>query len=173
MYLLPWENLERPDEDMIALVIDPADTITQARALYPNPVTVDGVRELLTLPRWSGRHNFHFGHMQPGLVWTSGDISIHAYLELWVEHAADIGSIPRDDWDEWFDWLVETKVAKAEDREEFDRHFTNTGRQNALVRPGFEIARWWPLAEAETLDDTGQLATGIKASYEEITTRLS
>jgi hypothetical protein len=172
MYLLPWVNHERPEEDMIALVIDPADIITQARALYPNPVLVDSVRELLKLPRWSGQQNFHFGHMQPGLVWTSGDINIHDYLDLWVEHADDIGSIPRDEWDEWFDWLVEKHVAKPDDREEFHRHFTNTGRKNALVRPGFEIARWWPLAEAEMLDDAARLASDIKAAYGEITTRF-
>jgi hypothetical protein len=173
MYLLPWGNPAQPEEDMIALVIDPADTITQARALYPKPALIDGIRELLEQPRWSGKQNFHFGHMQPGLVWTSGDIEIGDYLDLWVENADDIGSIRRNEWDKWFDWLVQKHVAKPEDREEFDRHFTNTGRQNALVRPGFEIARWWPLAEAQTLDDAGQLAIGIKAAYAEITTRLS
>lgn len=172
MYLLPWVNPDRPEEAAIALVIDPADTITQARALYPNPLLVNQVRALLKQPRWSGRQNFHFGHMQPGLVWTSGDIGLDDYLDLWVKHAGDIGRISRDEWDEWFDWLVEKHVATSENRDEFDRHFTSTGRQNALLRPGFEIARWWSLAEAEALDDTSQLVAEIAAAYEEVTTRL-
>ena len=38
--------------------------------------------------------------------------------------------------------------------------FTNTDRQSATPRPGLYIARSWPLAEAEKLDNDASRLTG-------------
>jgi hypothetical protein len=63
------------DMNEIAFEIDPADTLMQAREFYSDQSAVDGVRRLAREDGWQVRHNFHFGHMQGGYAWTSGDIT--------------------------------------------------------------------------------------------------
>jgi hypothetical protein len=166
-YLIGGNDPHHPEEDAIQLSFSPADTITQARELYSDPKLVDGVRQLAGLDGWSASHNFHFGHMQGGYVWTSGHIDLGSYLDLWVEEIKDAGNIPREEWEKYFAWLVEKRIASSDDREEFDKHFTNTNRQTATPRPGLGVSRWWLLPDAEALDAAGKLVAQVAAAYQQ------
>lgn len=163
-----------PSEDMatISFSVYPADTLTQATEFYRRPESVEGVRRLARESGWCVAQNFHFGHMQAGYAWTSGDIDIGSYLDLWraeIEHA---GAIPREEWPEYFEWLVEKRIAQPDDRAEFDRCFTQTNRSTATPRPGLRVARQWAMHTAEELDATGRLAPQINAAYEKIVEAL-
>ena len=162
-----------PNMTEIAFSIYPADTLTQAWQFYARPNAVAVIRGLAQEEGWRVGHNFHFGHMQAGYAWTSGDIDPDSYLDLWVKEINDASSIEREEWSEYFDWLVEKRIAVPADREEFNRCFTNTKRKKATPRPGLGVARHWPMNEADDLDAIGKLAGQIKEAFATIVHRLS
>lgn len=154
------------DGDLIQLALYPADTLGQAAEFFKRPAAVDGVRALAGAEGWSVKPNFHFGHMQRGFCWTASDIDLDDYLQLWQERTATESSVARENWDDYWAWLIAEKIARPEDRPEFDRHFTATARKTATPRPGLVLARLWPLAEAERLDSRGEFAPAVKEALQ-------
>jgi hypothetical protein len=152
----------------LSFFVVPADTLTLARVFYRRPKAVAGVRRLAREEGWRVKHSFHFGHMETGYAWTTGDIDVERYLDLWTEEIDRAGVIDRPDWGDYFEWLVSMRVARPDDRREFDRHFTHTRRKTATPRPGIKVARRWSLTDAEALDRTGQLAPQIRAAHDRI-----
>ena len=124
------------DEEQVELAMYPADTLSQARAFFTDPAAVAGVARLREQPGWHVGPNFHFGHMQRGFCWTTTERPVDEYLELWTNEIHDAGNVPREEWDEYWAWLEDERIATPEDRPEFDRHFTHTQRQTASPRPG-------------------------------------
>lgn len=155
------------EEERVELALYPADTLSQARAFYGNPTAVDGLLALATQPGWSLAPNFHFGHFQRGYCWTSATRDVHEYVALWREHIGEAGAVPRERWAGYWTWLERERIAAPEDRHEFDRHFEATDRRTATPRPGLELTRAWPLAEAEDLDARGRLVPTVRAAIDE------
>ncbi len=167
VYLSPFG----PNPNAIQLWVAAADTLAQARIFYKRPNAVAGVRRLKE-EGWTVGLNFHFGAMQAGYVWTGGSIDPDSYLDLWTNEIHHAGAIPRDKWSEYFDWLVEKKIATAADREEFDLRFTSTNRQTATPRPGLFVARRWLTPDAVQLDAAGKFVAEVAKAYERITVEL-
>lgn len=159
----------RLTEDLteIELALFPADTLSQARAFYTDRRAVAGARHLDGRPGWDVAPNFHFGHMQRGFCWTHSSRPVGEYLSLWEEHIAQAGSVPREEWDELWQWLQDEQLAEANDRLDFDQHFTGTNRQTASPRPGIALARRWPLLDAETLDSRGSFGNEVRDAVDE------
>jgi hypothetical protein len=155
------------DGEEIQLALYPADTLSQAREFYGRSDALDGVRALAVGDGWTVKPNFHFGHMQRGFCWTTSDIEVEDYLQIWEERIATAGNIPRDEWASYWSWLVERGIAKEDDRPEFERDFTETDRQTATPRPGLMLARRWLLAEAEDLDSRDAFAPAVRTALEE------
>jgi hypothetical protein len=154
------------DDEQVELAMYPADTLSQARAFFTNPAAVAGVARLCEQPGWRVGPNFHFGHMQRGYCWTTTKRPVDEYLELWTNEIHDAANVPREEWDEYWAWLEDERIARPEDRPEFDRHFTNTQRQTASPRPGLVLARRWPLAEAEAFDARGALHAQVRVALD-------
>jgi hypothetical protein len=152
------------DGERVALLLYPADTLSQARAFYSRPQAVDGLLALAHQPGWSAKPNFHFGHLQRGFCWTTSTRDVREYVGLWCQRINNTGVIPREQWDDYWIWLKREHMAAAEDRTEFDRHFVDTQRKTATPRPGLELARNWSLAEAEALDASTALAPAVRAA---------
>jgi hypothetical protein len=163
-----------PSDDMteIELAVYPADTLGLAREFYTQPSVVEGARRLSREDGWQVRHNFHFGHMQGGYAWTSGDIKIDDYLNLWLEEINHASNIPTEEWPEYYDWLIEKGIAIPEDRAEFDKRFTSTDRSTATPRPGISVARQWQMTEAETLDATGSFDLELRQAVDRMHAEL-
>ena len=155
------------DNEEIQLALYPADTLSQAREFYGRSKALNGVRTLAAGGGWTVMPNFHFGHMQRGFCWTTSDIEVEDYLQLWEQRIVSAGNVPRDEWPSYWSWLIGQEIAKEEDRPEFDRAFTETDRQTATPRPGLMLARRWPLAQAEDLDSRGAFASAVRAALEE------
>ena len=147
--------------DAIELRLFPGDTLTQARRFYANASAVERFRSLTVSDGWRAEPNFHFGHMQPGFCWTTCTIELDAYLELWQKRISETRPIPREEWGRFWKWLEKNGMAAPEDRAEFDRHFTATGRAKASPRPGLRLVRHWGLNDAERLDVRGRLASEV------------
>ena len=105
----------RPSSDAtLAFLVVPADTLTLARVFYRRTKAVAGVRRLARDPEWRVEHSFHFGFMSTGYAWTTGDIDVDRYLDLWVEAIETAGAVERADWDRYFAWLVRAADRHAE-----------------------------------------------------------
>lgn len=155
------------DSDAIQLALYPADTLGQAAEFFKRPATVDGVLALATAEGWSVKPNFHFGHMQRGFCWTTSDIDLEDYLQLWQARIATESSVAREDWDDYWAWLIDQGIARQGDRPEFDRHFTDTARKTATPRPGLMLARLWLLADAEHLDSRSAFVPAVREALQE------
>lgn len=159
----------RPSSDAtLAFVVVPADTLTLARVFYRRTKAVASVRRLARDPQWLVEQSFHFGFMSTGYAWTTGDVDVDHYLDLWIEAIETAGAVDRADWDRYFACLVQQRIATPGDRREFDRHFTNTVRQTATPRPGIRISRRWPLNEAEDLHRSGQFLPQVRVAHDRI-----
>ena len=151
--------------DGVELSASPADTLTKARAFYPDSKTVKLFRALADSDGWEGSPHFHFGFHSRGFCWTRGEIERNQYIDLWRQRIADgERAVRREDWDQYWDELVELGVIDPDDRTKFDQEFTQTNRNSATPRPGLVIRRGWPLAEAERLDSDDRLAREVDAA---------
>lgn len=157
----------------IELSVYPADTLSQARAFYTRPAAVAALLSLANDPDWQVMPNYHFGHMEGGYSWTTTHAPVERYIALWQERIGETNAVKRDDWDKYWAWLIQEELATADDRAEFDRHFTATNRQTAIPRPGLMVVRRWPLNEAEALDGQHQLSTKIAAALQTARAALS
>ena len=84
------------------------------------------------------------------------------YMQYWLQRIGDVGKIERQDWDQYWRNLVHERIAKMENRESFDRDFTNTKKRSATPRPGIECTFDRRLDEAERLDARGQLTKTVR-----------
>ncbi len=162
-----------PVDGGIELSVYPADTLSQARAFYTRPAAVAALLNLASDPAWKVMPNFHFGHMEGGYAWTTTKASVERYVALWQETIGETGAVKREEWDDYWAWLIEAQLATTEDRDEFDRHFTETNRQTATPRPGLMVVRRWELSQAEALDGQHKLAAEIAASLQRARSALS
>ncbi len=162
-----------PVDGGIELSVYPADTLSQARAFYTRPAAVAALLSLAIDPDWKVMPNFHFGHMEGGYAWTMTKAPVERYIALWQEKIGETGAVKREEWDDYWAWLIEAQLATADDRVEFDRHFTETNRQTATPRPGLMVVRRWELSQAEALDGQHKLAEEIAAALQRASSALS
>lgn len=142
-------------EQLIQLKIYPGDTLTQAKAFYTRPEAVSKVLSLRD-GGWEVEPNFHFAFVAKGLVWTNADASPEEYVAYWCKQIKSTGAVPRGEWVRFWKELVAQRFARADEKSEFDLHFTKTRRPTATPRPGLSCFYGWELSEAKVLDDNKQ-----------------
>jgi len=157
------------DEDAVWLTLFPADTLGQARTLYTDHAAV---KRLLALQErsWELTPNFHFGFIQRGLAWSrpSPELApVEDYITLWQSEIGSSGSIPREAWPRYLDWLVEKRVAADGYQETFHRAFTGTDRESATPRPGLRLVHSWAIADAERRDTERRLVDEVRTKIDE------
>ncbi len=145
----------------IELSLYPADTLTQARNFYTKPTAVEGLRRLCARSGWKAVPNFHFGHFERGYCWTCNQTELDHYIDIWVHRVSSEGKVARSEWQAYWAWLEEERIACADDWPEFERHFVNTNRQTASPRPGVSLSRHWSISEAEGLDERGEFVAQV------------
>lgn len=151
--------------ESIKLVIYPADTLTQAKAFYSRPGAASSVLSLCDVG-WKLKPNFHFGHMASGFAWTDADAPVKEYIAYWQKEIGNTRALQREEWADFWRNLVHHMFARLENKEEFDKRFTDTKRQSATPRPGLRCAYSWSLSEATVLDDRGQFVKAVSHQLE-------
>jgi hypothetical protein len=152
----------------------PADTPSQARALYSDGALVERVLDLCRQEGWGAEPNMHFGHFQRGYAWlpVPAPTDLTAYAAFWQQNENLIATFYRPGtegdgrrtWDQLLDRLLAAGIVSS--REAFDRDFVETNRNKADVRPGLEIFRHWPLEVAAELDDTAELRVQLADAFD-------
>jgi hypothetical protein len=161
------------DSSALRLSFWPADTPSQARALYSDPTLTEKVLAQCAGDGWSAEPNMHFGHFQRGYAWlpVPHQTDVHAYVRFWRDNVGLIETVyrphtaPEDrrTWDELMESLLTAGIVAS--RDAFDRDFVETNRNKADVRPGLEIFREWSLEAAAELDEAGTLRTQLAEAY--------
>jgi len=155
----------RKAHSSLELTFAPGDTMSQAKRLYKK---LDRRRlEELIQSGWVVTTNFHMSFMAKNLVSTDVQMDVLEYVEYWGKHRGDLAQVQRDNFDAFFNKLVDDGLATLHDRTEFDRRFTNTERQTINVCPGLTISRRWSLDDARDLDDAGQLVPTVRSALME------
>ncbi len=144
----------------VRFVVYPADTLTQAKAFYARPGAATKVLSLRDVG-WNLKPNFHFGHMASGFAWTDTAAPLEEYIAHWQDEIGNARALRRDEWEDFWGSLVQHRFACRENKEEFDKKFTDTKRQSATPRPGLRCAYSWTLSEATLLDERGQFTKAV------------
>lgn len=161
------------DASNLRLSFWPADTLSQARAFYSDPALIGRVRAVCESDGWGWTPNMHFGFIRTGYAWlpVPESTEMAAYIDFWREHQDLIATVDRPgsdtnrlDWDSLLTQLSEAAIIAS--RDDFDRDFVNRNRPTAEVRPGLEIFRYWPIWDAERLDESGELVKQVREAFE-------
>jgi hypothetical protein len=155
IYLLPATGAR------VGLHLYPADTLTQARALYGEQARLKRLLDMRS-NGWSIGPNFHFGFMTKGLTWTHTTLDTDTYVAYWAERIEQLGALRRDDWRQELDRLRRDGIVNDDDVEQFQRDFTNTDRNHATPRPGLRLERAWDLTDALKPDFPVELRTTLQ-----------
>jgi len=147
------------DGDRLELQVAPADKVGQAR-LFHADFNADDLAALEQLG-WEMRPNFHLSYMQSHLCYVTGTLRLLDYFDFWKANANRIGRVPRSEWDGLWEELATAGVVTQDDRAAFDSAFTDTGRDFAVVVPGYHLGYSVPLERAAHLDDRRALSSEL------------
>jgi hypothetical protein len=155
-----YAYLSSNDAGRLAMHLFPGDTLTQARALYGAPARAARLMTLAGLG-WDLQPKFHFGFAKVSVVYTRSRLGVEEYIRYWAARMPQVAPVPRADWQQTIAGLTAAGIFNASDRPEFDRHFTNTNRQSATLRPGICLSREWEAASSRAPGFPEVLRTAI------------
>ncbi|KXS32679.1 MAG: hypothetical protein AWT59_1206 [Candidatus Gallionella acididurans] len=157
--------------DKVCLSMWPGDTLTQSRALYGDRCAVDAVLALRSAG-WHVMSNFHWGFMATGYAWANTPLPVEKYCDYWVNEIGATRELSRSEWETYWAKLESAKIVEADDKKEFDAHFTGTQRPKAHPRPGLGCEYKWPLEEAQRLDAHGKFVEKVRERLNQMLTAL-
>jgi hypothetical protein len=153
--------------DGLTLALYPADTLTQARALYADLERVQGLLGLRH-QGWQLRPNFHFGYMEKGFTWTTSPIEVEAYIDYWTARIHNLHPYPRDEWDAKLGRLIADGIFSPDDEAQFNADFRQTNRPEAYPRPAVAVSHSW---DATRSSDSG-FPSELRAALRQVLTAL-
>lgn len=152
---------EKDGETLLALY--PADTLEQARVFYKDDARVRNTLRLAD-QGWEIEPNLHFGFMEKGLCWATAQPELRDYTDRWRARIHTLGKITREEWPRELDSLERAGMFNRNDREQFRRDFTETGRNEASPRPGLRVQRRWTSDATVAPEDVrAALTSGLAA----------
>lgn len=165
---MAWLGFE---DDKVSLKIWPGDTMAQSRALYSDPSAINAVLALRS-DGWRVEPNFHWGFMSSGLAWLKTPLAVEKYCHYWIKEIGSTHELSRSEWNNYWVNLERAQIVEAEEKEIFDKHFTDTHRQKAQPRPGLLCEYTWSLSEAQRLDAQDKFIKKVRERLNQILTTL-
>ncbi len=165
-------TLDQSEEEGAASVVLrmwPADTPSQAKALYPT-CDEDAV---LALQRegWEIHPNLHFGFAAGGLCWIDSPMQLREYLRFWKANSLPIDTIRRSSsrnvkpFRSFFRKLHKMNLVSRGDLTTLNDNFTRTKRKSFQIRPGLAFQYMWPCSGS--LPPPGSFASTVRARINE------
>lgn len=140
----------------VSIWMFPADTLGQARHLWPHADKVRALRGLLD-SGWELHPHMHFAYRGTQLLHTFGPIDVDGYIDYWHENIGTTNALKPSQWSNYWQRLADAGIADPDDRARFDASFTNTNRHNAVPCPGLRCGKGWSRSAAEAADEAGAL----------------
>ncbi len=165
--------------ETLALCTWPAELKPQAEALYQTGRAqrlVDFIAD--EREAWRARPNVHLAYRGARTVaqrlYLTCHLELAEYVRRWSgDDFAQIRAHSRDDIREnLWPWLRERQYAGPEDDERLEAFLERLGRRNAHLRPGIEVRRLWPWAQAVGHDERGALVGEVRNAAVELLTSL-
>ena len=167
---MAWLGLAS-DNAAVSLHMHPADTLSQSRAFYGDPTSVQAVLALQS-DGWRVVPNFHWGFMAGGYAWSKTPLPVEQYCAYWMNEIGATREVNRPDWETYWAKLQSAQIVEAAGKDAFDAEFTRTQRQKTHPRPGLFCEYAWPLAEARRLDTQDKLVEQVRVRLNQMLTAL-
>jgi hypothetical protein len=157
----------------------PAELKPQAEAFYKT----DRAQRLLDLAarehdRWRIQPNlqlaFRFATV-PQRLFTRTCLEADEYVRRWSgEDFSQVGAHHHDQVrSHLWPWLCEHGYASPDQDQQLEEFLDRLGHRDAHLRPGIQIERSWPWAQAVDLDEQGRLAQEVRAALTDLLTALN
>jgi hypothetical protein len=170
-------SLEQQD-DSLELRTSPAELKPQSKALYQTGRAQRLMDFVAEHPgAWQARPNVQLAFRNAPVdqrLFPECHLDITEYVRRWSgDDFAKVGAHRYDEIREsLWPWLRERQYAGPQDDHELDVFLSRLGRRDAHLRPGIEVWRIWPWAQAVDLDERGALAGEVRAAVTELLTAL-
>lgn len=142
------------------------DTMNLSKAAYKD-LNVEKLFFLKNNKNYTFSPNFHFSFSTSGLVWTACNLTFEDYIKYWKNHS-DIKQIKRDNFKEYFDFLVKDNIIESTNFSKFNEKILSKNYPNLNVCPGFLIKYTWQKDKAIALDKNGNFEDDFKRIISEI-----
>ena len=167
-----WAVGEGPE---IRLGLWPGDTMTQARALWPQ-MNVVRLKALGRPKSWEVSPNLHFSKIQRHFHWadwTESRLKTDEYIDYWKgRHEREIRSCLPDESKSFrhhWEALYGQGLISAADVETLDEQTSGTNYPRISMAPGLSVQYTWSRSEAERLDARGAFAEEVRRRIREAT----
>lgn len=153
----------------IRLDLHPADTMSQARALYSS-IDAERVRQLKAAA-WSVLPNFHLAYRSSNLYGAMTTLSTEEYIEYWKMEVKTerLRQIARPEWESSFGKWLRGKIISQGDLEKIEAAIVPTKIPTLNVCPGLSLGYRWSGEQAVALDDMKAFVSEVKAKIDEAT----
>lgn len=170
-------ELKQDDNGSILLMTWAAELVPQAKHLYRSE---DRIRRLLAVaaqPGWRIDPNPHLAFFRAAperRAYFSCQLPPLDYLNSWSNDNENFGRYPRDEVEapDFWQWLLDTGYAHADDRERFDEVLSENQSKFDL-RPSVQIIRGWSWEKAQDVDDEeARFAAEVRVALDQVLTAL-
>ena len=107
-------------------------------------------------------NNFHVSYRSSNLLWFSGTLSIHNYLQYWKDNYLDLRQIKRDEFESYFNLLERKGLTLPSDRQAINDRILLKKFNNLNICPSFLIKYTWSKAEALALDTSASFEKDLR-----------
>jgi hypothetical protein len=164
--------------DTLILRTWPGELKPQAEALYRTSRAqrlVQFVSE--RQPVWSAEPNLQLAFRSAAAaqrLFPHCRLKADEYVKRWSgDDFTKVGEHPREELKTiLWPWLRNHEYAGPEDDDQVDEYLTRLGRRKVFLRPGLEVTRYWPWAEAVELDERGALTGEVRSAVADFLTAL-
>ncbi|ORA15587.1 hypothetical protein BST16_09280 [Mycobacterium asiaticum DSM 44297] len=170
----------RVDGDHVRLHVWPAELKAQYTRVYSDPTKVKALIDLGNHPDWTLQSNFQLAYRfaQPIQRWfPDRQLSGRQYVNQWIDDFREgcAGARTRDQVADprFFDWLLKRGYACDSERRSLeDWANKRPPRQQLHIRPGIEVRRTWPYAEAFAQNRQREFVAEVREAIDRVLSAL-
>jgi O-acetyl-ADP-ribose deacetylase len=168
------------DGDHVRLAMWPAELMAQYKRVYSDPTKVEALIDLGNHAGWTLDSNFQLAHRfaQPLQRWyPARNLSGPLYANQWMDDFREgcAGGRTRDEVADprFFDWLLRRGYARDSERRSLEDWLNSkpSGIQ-VHIRPGIEVRRTWPYADAFAQGGKGEFNVEVREAIDRVLSAL-
>jgi hypothetical protein len=168
------------DGDYVRLAMWPAELMAQYTRVYSDPTKVEALIDVGNHAGWTLQSNFQLAHRfaQPLQRWyPARNLSGPQYVNRWTDDFREgcAGGRTRDQVADprFFDWLLRRGYARDGERGTLEDWLNGKPSRIQLhIRPGIEVRKTWPYADAFAQDRKREFVAEIREAIDRVLSAL-